>query len=458
LFGAPYAALSHDFPSRMAVLKESTGGVLGCYEQIALRNTLLGYYLSIVGRERADRVLSLIENGSIPHLKMLLGITASRVGGHHPLKACDQCMAEDEGSRGGAYWHVEHQPPSVLVCTKHERPLFIAFDAVTPVHRKRWLLPRTDDRYERIEISVQKDADLERLLRLAADSGKLAELPPAALPPERLTCGYQQILKELGLATQSGNIRLTQFMSLVRERYRGLIALPGFAILNCFDESWAGFVGSLSRRVARPGHPLKHLLLIGAISESWHQFLAACGPGKKADAKVGRAKSEAVPNALRQSQFKNLISGAGLSVSAAAKQVGVSPTTGAMWAKKLKIPYTSRRSPAAKVVAARVQRLLLKGDSIASISRSTGASMTTVYRLAETDPRIASKRMADAFSRRQRVARENFTTLCQTQSDEPLKRIRSMPGNSYTWLYRNDPDWLAAKLAEYGRVSSRSRQ
>jgi hypothetical protein len=111
LFGAPYAALSHDFPSRLMALDRSTGSALGCPREIALRNTLLGYYLSIASQSRAEQIIGMLRTGAIGHLKMLLGITASRVGGHHPLKGCERCFVEDEASTGWAYWHIEHQPP-----------------------------------------------------------------------------------------------------------------------------------------------------------------------------------------------------------------------------------------------------------------------------------------------------------------------------------------------------------
>lgn len=84
LFGAPYAALSHDFPSRLVAFNSSTGGALGCPRDIALRNTLLGYYLAIVRLPQAEQIIGLLRTGTIRYLKMLLGITASRVGGHHP--------------------------------------------------------------------------------------------------------------------------------------------------------------------------------------------------------------------------------------------------------------------------------------------------------------------------------------------------------------------------------------
>jgi hypothetical protein len=135
----------------------------------------------------------------------------------------------------------------------------------------------------------------------------------------------------------------------------------------------------------------------------------------------------------------------------------VSRTTGTLWAKRLKIAYTSRGRPVAERTAAKIRSQLKKGDSISHIATTAGVSMTTIYRIVGTDPEISERRRADAFSRQKEIARRTFAALCRTQSDQSLKSIRSRPGNSYAWLYRNDHQWLASQLAEQGRVSSRSR-
>ena len=457
LFDAPYAALSHDFPSRLNAFERSTGGTLGCIRDIALRNTLLGYYLAIVHQSQAEQIIELLRTGTIRYLKMLLGITASRVGGHHPLKGCDRCFADDEASRGWAYWHVEHQLPSTFVCTTHHSPLFIAWDPVTPVHRRHWLLPRHNHLYTRTEISVPSDIAMDCLLRLAADSEQLMRLPPGALEPEQLTRGYRRILQEAGLATKNGNLRTARLVSLVKERYRGLEDLPGLAPLRAIDDQWPGLAASLSRRAPRPGHPLKHLLFIGAISDSWRQLIEACTSKTKTMKCPALAPTPEVTTANRLDQFKELVTVQGKSVSAAANSLGVSRTTGALWAKKLKIAYTSRGRPITKKTEAKIRRQLEKGESISSIAATNGVSMITVYRIVGSDPGISKVRAADAFSRQRSTARSSFSAVCRTQSDQPLKCIRSIPGNSYTWLYRNDHEWLTRELAEQGRISSRSR-
>jgi transposase len=457
LFGAPYAALSHDFPSRLVALERSTGYALGRSRDIALRNTLLGYYLSIVRQAQAERILRLLRMGTIPHLKMLLGITASRVGGHHPLKGCERCFADDEASRGWAYWHVEHQLPSTLVCTKHHCPLYIAWDPVTPVHRRHWLLPRLNKLYAWTEIHVPSNAAMDCLLRLATDSERLMGLLPATLDPERLAKGYQRILRESGLATAHGNLRTVRLVSLIKSRYRGLEDLPGLAPLRAIGDQWPGLAASLSRRTPRSGHPLKHLLLIGAISDSLDQFIEACASLPLSGRTDTPSLAEEVTTFNYLERFKELVAVHGKSLAAASHALGVSRTTGVQWAKRLKITYTSRGRPVPTKTVTKIRRLLMKGNSISSIAAASGVSMTTVYRIVGTHPEVSEKRRSDAFSRHRAAARRNFSATCSAMSDKGLKAIRSRPGNSYMWLYRNDHQWLQDRLSQQGRVSGRSR-
>ena len=94
LFGAPYAGLLHDLPSHLDALAERTSNLMGSVRLLALRRTLLGYFLATATEDVAQRTLRLTHAGAATHLNMLLGIPASRVGGFHPLKACPLCCDE----------------------------------------------------------------------------------------------------------------------------------------------------------------------------------------------------------------------------------------------------------------------------------------------------------------------------------------------------------------------------
>lgn len=100
LFDAPYSALCHDFPLRLSYLATHFPDAGFGEVELALRPTLLGDFLILQPRVVAHQLLALVTDGSLPSIKVRLGITASRVGGHHPLKGCDACVIEDTNRIG----------------------------------------------------------------------------------------------------------------------------------------------------------------------------------------------------------------------------------------------------------------------------------------------------------------------------------------------------------------------
>jgi hypothetical protein len=240
LFGAPYAGLLHDFPSHLAALDERTRQSLGDTRLLGRTNTLLGYFLPLVAADTSGRILQALQTGTIPHLKMSLGITASRVGASHPLKGCVDCFDDDEATHGRAYWHVTHQYPSSLVCTKHRQPLRIFDSKTTPVHQRVWLRPRHWTDREWRDVRVDTDTQMVSLIRIAEFSALLADMTPSSLRPNVLSATYQTALGRQGVVTLGGNLRLNKLVEMTRTFYHGIEKLPGFEVLASVNADWPG--------------------------------------------------------------------------------------------------------------------------------------------------------------------------------------------------------------------------
>ena len=61
LFGAPYAALLHDFPSFLNTLDERVNHQMGPPRKLALENTLLGYFLVVRDAESAADIMGVVD-------------------------------------------------------------------------------------------------------------------------------------------------------------------------------------------------------------------------------------------------------------------------------------------------------------------------------------------------------------------------------------------------------------
>ena len=450
LFGQPYAGLRHDFPSDLDVLCERSGHLLGEARQIAQNHTLLGYFLPLVEAIRAERILRMLNEGSIPQLKMQLGITASRVGGHHPLKGCRACFITAERDSGHAFWRVDHQFPSSFVCPMHGTLLATAWDPVTPVHRRRWLLPLGEPACVWLEQAGVTDRQFQVLDRLQVNSCEFARLPAASLDPSKLASTYRVALREAGLATTQGNLKLGGLVSLVRSHYAGLEHLPGMQVLLSMNGEWPGLSAALSRRTPRSGHPFKHLLLISCLFDSWDAFLEGYDSAQSIRQEKARP-AQPDPLAIQRLDFKYLVENQKLSIRAASARLGVSTTSGVQWAKQLGLAYTARPKALTRRVEAAIQRRLSRGEPVERIASTACVSETTVRRVLGSNREIQQLRQTWVTSKKRSAARKEFSALCSKNRGVPLSSLRSVKGNSYAWLYRNDREWLTGQLQKWGR-------
>ena len=445
LFVSPYAALLHDFPAYLGNLEQSTKAQLGTPEELALRHTLLGYFLPLVEPELAAIVLRRVHDGAMPEIKMKLGITASRVGGHHPLKGCFACFDEDESIKGFAYWHVSHQFPSVAVCDRHHCPLSIAWDPVTPVHRRDWLLPRCGLKREWIEVPIDSDLQMERLLSLATLSVHFSQLAPGALDSARLAQTYQTALRDIRLVTAHGSLRLKALIERTRFHYRGVETVPGFEVLQSVTPDWPGLTGTLARQRPKHGHPLKHLLLIAMLFDSWDDFISTYDAHKLPASAVPQATHESRDETIEQI-FHSLVMEQGLSIRAASIRVGISVTTGVQWARKRGVQYLTRTQTFSDDKKAKSRKLIRRGLDISAVANAVGVSRISINRLRAAEPELGEAWTLARFLKKRRQVRSQFTQLIHKHPTATVNELRQFPGNPYTWLYRHDRDWLRCQI------------
>lgn len=439
LFGAPYAALSHDFPSRLDWFSANFPQVAVDARDLALRHTLLGYFLASKPEAMARYVCQRVTVASLPSIKMRLGITASRVGGHHPLKGCSECVRQDTDADGFAYWHVEHQYPSAMACVGHRRPLFVAWDPVTPVHRRGWLLPTGGLPWERIEVPVRDDRQLHQLIRLAEFSAWWAASEPSAFDPRRLATCYQRGLRDRGLATAGGSLRIKTLVGEIRQRYQGIEDIAGFEALNAITPDWAGLVGSVARRVPRHAHPLKHLLMIALVYDTWGDFERSYATEDPEPVVQPELVLEAPSLA---DDLSALVRGTGLSITAAARRLGVSTTTAAQIARREGLSFTPRRKVLKGLRLRQVVTLLRKGLPTRSVAQSCGLSVVSVNRIVAADSELKQEWQTAALLTSRRIARKAFLSAATHCREGTIKELRRIPGSNYMWLYRHDRAWL----------------
>ena len=453
LYGTPFAALLHDFPSHLGSLVGSLGGYLKSPRELALRHSLLGYFLPARPIQFATQILHATESGAVSSLKFRLGIAASRVGGHHPLKGCQKCFERQIKSQGRAYWIIDHQLPSVLCCVEHNETLQVAWDPITPVHRRGWLLPFYGLAREWHAYPPVSEIQFQRLKRLAEFSVLWAKQRPSSFDASRLSCVYRSALREHDLMTPGGSLRLAEIVRLVRQHYSGLEGFAELRAIRSSEASWSTLVGAASRRAPRPCHPLKHLLLISALFPSWLDLMTAYEttliPTTEAVSKL--VSLPVAPTS--QQTFAELVKNQGLSISAAGRSAGITATTAVRWAKVLGLTFTPRAKTYTQDRLDAARAMLRRGETKVQVTAALNFSQGAVNRLISSEPDLAAAWRAAQHELARRATREKFSTILAQMRGRPLKEIRAVPGCGYSWLYRHDRLWLKENLPFFGEAA-----
>lgn len=453
LFGHRQRGSAHDLPSHIDELVRRTRGELGSALTIIREHTILPFYLPLRSRKAADAAIAAMRGDGIGGLKYRLGLLTSRFRAHHPLKACARCLIEDRIKFRIAYWHVPHQYPGVWICPDHETELLESLVKSTGVGRFLWHLPHQSllvaanrDRYE----GRPPDDERVRLLRLAHAAIALARLPAwFFFDPEKLHQTYRAGLGDKGLCTANGRLHLRdigpQFLAFAAP-FR---AVPELAALPTTASQASAQLGRLFYPPRTGTHPLRHLLLILWLFDTWESFwetylrLDDTAPNAHdlfRDQRPVSGVKEAQDS--RVLQFLDLIRHQGRSVTNAACVVGVDPGTGMAWAARAGIATRRRAKILKPDVLVGLLNDLRRGLDKSAIAASHHVPLACISRVLRTEVGLHETWLEARSARTRRMARREWRSAIENSATHGPKAARRLAPAAYAWLYRNDRAWL----------------
>lgn len=435
-FGHSHYGYQHDLPNGLREFCRRTGNALGTEAHIALNRTLLPIFLPHRPANTLQNALSLMCGDGKGALKYQLGLLTSRFRAHHPLKACLECMNEDERTYGTAHWHLAHQFPGVWVCTKHECLLLECNVKANGVRRFDWILP---ERHLLIETPAPTSATptLRRFADLVINWAKLGQAG-IFLSSERLSTSYQaQLESEFG--ARSDQELFTDFC-------RSVAPLRVIDELRAFPETPEQARMQIMRWVRHPRgstHPLRHIALIFWLFETWGDFLRTSLDAPVLPTQTARPEPGILETESHHSRLLALLA-SGFSATAAAKQMAISVQTAIHWASAAGI-RTARRAKVLKEekLSALVADLRAGMDK-AVVADRYEVSPQTITRILRSEVGLQHAWQ----TARSAIARSNARQAWQQAQEEApglgTKAWRGRAPSAYAWLYRNDRPWLKA--------------
>jgi hypothetical protein len=455
LFGHNTQGCAHDFPARLDHFHRLGGQTLGSPVEIIEDRTLLPIYLRFASPKLAERVILAARQSSSGALKFQLGLLTSRFRANHPLKACHLCMQEDERNHLTAYWHRTHQLPGVWVCLQHGCWLSASDLKATGVARFQWVLPAPRQFSYAGEAHPPKAA-----FALAKLIVSVTEHSGLMLSQELLRATYRHGLKSLGLLGSTGNQRLRHEQA--GGAYRSFLdSLPQIDQLEGVPystESAAAEIARLISPVRSGAHILRHMMLASWLFDSGEAFLDLYNDISQ-DREILQVARSVVPlkpgndiSGARKNRFTELLA-SGLSVSRAAREMGVDTKTGIAWAASRGIATSRRPKLLMPDVRDTLVRLLRRGVSKARCSEVGNISVQSITNLLRSEVGLHRAWKDAQYQIAQQRTRRRWLRCISANPHSGVKAARLAEPAAYAWLYRNDRDWLTTQTIAMDRVA-----
>ncbi len=448
-FGHPTEGTGHDLPARLSKFVERTRGKVGSAVNILQERTVLPYYLIFRSATvRAKEIESAATKG-LGGVKARLGILANGLGAAHPLKLCQDCVAEELALLGVSYWHRDHQLPTVWVCETHRRVLKLSTWRMNNTNRFGWALPHHHEVVS-IEKTLTSDS-LGCLIRLA-ELTRWALMETRQQPWNAPNLAYNLVAKLLGRdwATSCRGLSRSQVSNAVLAVTTALRDASG----NCFLDG-PKVSARAHRTLARADQtstPYWLLLIAAALGLSSNELSAAATTTSK---KPIPDPQPATVVDSRRAEVASLLS-EGHAAGRAAKTVGVAAGTVIAWASEAGIVL--QRSKAAGPKHALIRKALEGGVSQREAGRIAGVSKATVSQLIRIDRALRERwRIVQQENRRQAKRSEWSRHLRSHGRDGATAGRHALP-STYSWLFKHDRDWLLAVNALYPKKPKAARR
>jgi hypothetical protein len=464
LFGSDRAMAVADLPTNLFHLNKKVKHFTDSRaEDLLLKHTFYLYYTNFMSEPLKERVRVNMLHGQVKGSShMLTGMMASSVKENRYFRFCPVCVDEDLTVHGETYWRLSHQLPGVHVCTRHKVLLQDSLQMIRPDNKHAFHAASRDNCILKLKQAHITSDTFKHLLAISEDieyfSQHALELSVSGL--EDL---YKSKLLEQGYASFKGIVD-QQRLATQMECYYGretLLYLQS-TVKPSDDSCW---LKAITRKHRKAFHPIRHALLmrflgidVRNIHESYEEPLKPFGDGpypclnpvaehfrKKVintvfitnganNCPVGHFKCSCGFHYMRKGPDRT---------SEDLFKIDRKIEFGYVWQTKLKQLIQFEK------VSFRAAARMLHVDvnTVIKYSESGCAELTDKY-----------KSRDDKYFLKESKKRE-WLELRVLNPELTITELRDHAPALYTWLYRNDKEWLFANvpLAKVKRTSTVTR-
>jgi hypothetical protein len=427
LLGVLHGRASNEFPSFLPQLSVAADMPLST---IIHHMTPYRFYATFLPEKLCQMLNAGLSTGQTRNLQSTIGTVSNRMTPGQQMYSCRHCIKEDIDEYGFPFWHLLHQLTGVVSCSRHHELLH-----AVPRIQSQAMLPKSF-------IERPSNAMEDRYVTLIQD---MHTKQNNMLSKQQCLLTYRRRLYEMKILTPQQRIRFQQLRELIGSRLKGVeVGVGAFDHLKQ-QLSNAQFPECLFYQAHGNHHPLKHLVLIDALFESWHEFTVEVNkiymPLEAQPVVISERKQSIELSHKAQALLRS-----GRSLRAVSKEVGVSVSTLKILAQRAGIKIDCRPSKVFTGIERAIWRLLMLGEKTSDIAFKFGISVGAVEKVLSKHPELVILRKQIWFYQHRKFHRSAILMHMDHNPTVTRKLIGLALGASYIWLYKHDKEWLYVHL------------
>jgi hypothetical protein len=454
LFNDSAAGFRHDFPTHIYSLSENTNQLFGSVENLIYDKTIFPIFAPFLTTPAIEAVIQDMQKGGYSRVKNYLGLRSACISTVAPLKACPNCMRDDKISSGMAWWHVDHQLPTVRICPKHGDYLLMATQEFHSRGLNDWYFPPDLPPSSWHDLPDLDEPAITRLRSLCDWSLRLVKYYDRPFDHELLRLTYHLRAKSLGWTTIDGTLKFAQVRLAFRDVYKCLENFPGFSFIRETVHDHGGFIGAILLKIGVNKHPLRHVIMMEFLFGDPDIFIAEYERVLSASTTLDK-KSLWTELTDSRSPLKLLVANAGYSANAAARQLDIPLSQAISFLRKEGIEYKQRHRIIDQQKEEDLIELLMAGEECNGIVSRLAIKKSFIFAYLAKNPELRKLRRNALQKRLVEDHRANFLQFLADNSGLSIQKMRTLPESGFQWLKLNDKTWLKQNLPGIWQMPSK---
>ncbi|MGG1659272.1 TnsD family transposase [Brevibacillus sp. NRS-1366] len=265
LFGKRTIRSVVDLPCNLERLAERINNPMVNADYLIDNHTMFPYFGAFFQSEQYEKVRELMKSEYGDRVHTTAGIAASSIIPKEYLMHCHECREEDREKYGETYWHRVHQLPGVMVCPKHEIPLYETDVSVKATNQHEYIIATEENTRSKEKTVSMGDTSFQHLLTFAKMANELLLDQYRQTHDNHLQQQYKRKLAENNFVTSGGFVNRSKL-------YRSFQGTFGKATLQYLqsqieyiERDWLTMIFQHHRKSF---HPIRHILVIMFLGDT----------------------------------------------------------------------------------------------------------------------------------------------------------------------------------------------